>query len=102
MARFTELTELETLELFVTAKQVMKMLEEKVKFKAFQMLIQEGVQLNPDQHAHLHIIPMMSNKEGGGNKIKLETVQERDPQHIEMEAQHLKELFDSGAGGHGS
>ena len=39
VSKFTELTELETLELFVTAKLVMKVLEEKVKFKSFQMLI---------------------------------------------------------------
>ena len=39
VTKFTDLTELETLELFVTAKLVMKGLEENVKFKAFQMLI---------------------------------------------------------------
>ena len=59
VSKFTDLTELETLELFVTAKLVMKGLEENVKFKSFQMVILEGPQLNTDQQAHMHIIPMV-------------------------------------------
>ena len=43
------------------------------------MLIQEGPILNPEQHAHIHIIPIMTNRDGNGNRIKLEAAAERDP-----------------------
>ena len=41
-SQFSELTELETLEMFVCAKQITKAFEEKLKFKSFQILIQDG------------------------------------------------------------
>ena len=42
VAHFSELTELETLELFVCSQQITKAFEEKLKFKSFTIIIQDG------------------------------------------------------------
>ena len=41
--RFTELTELETLELFSCAKEIAKKLEEMFKFKNFNFVVRDGL-----------------------------------------------------------
>ena len=42
VAHFGELTELETLEVFVCAQQITKAFEDRLKFKSFTLLIQDG------------------------------------------------------------
>ena len=59
VAKFTELTELETIELWVTAKQVMQKIEERHRVRSFQVLIQEG----PNESAvMMHLIPRMQGE----------------------------------------
>ena len=56
--RFTELTELETLELFSCAKEVAKKLEEMFKFKSFNLVIRDGeASGNRTEHVHIDIVP---------------------------------------------
>ena len=43
VAHFAELTELETLEVFVCSQQITKAFEDRLKFKSFTILIQDGV-----------------------------------------------------------
>ena len=42
VSHFSDLTELETLELFVCSQQITKVFEEKFKFKNFTIIIQDG------------------------------------------------------------
>ena len=59
MSKFTELTELETIELWVTAKQVMQKIEERHRVRSFQVIIQEG----PSEAAvMMHLIPRLQGE----------------------------------------
>ena len=55
--------------------------------------------LNMDQHAHMHIIPMvpLENRESDKKYLKLQngSKTERDQHIIEKEAAQLKQLFTS-------
>ena len=56
VTRFTDLTELETIELWVTAKHVMQKIEDRLKVRSFQIVILEG----PNEPAvMMHLIPRM-------------------------------------------
>ena len=71
VTRFTELTELETIELWVTAKHVMQKIEERLKVRSFQVVIIEG----PSEPAvMMHLIPRMQ----GEAKPKMEDMPVKD------------------------
>jgi len=58
VASFRELTELETLELFVCSKEIAKKFEEFYKIKSFSFLLQDGEHAGQQiKHAHMHVIP---------------------------------------------
>ena len=58
VSKLSDLTELETLELFVCAQQIMRVFEEKLKFKSFEMIVNDG-----GSYLAIHIVPIMI--EGG-------------------------------------
>ena len=71
VTRFTELTELETIELWVTAKHVMQKIEERLKVRSFQVVRIEG----PSEPAvMMHLIPRMQ----GEAKPKMEEMPIKD------------------------
>ena len=71
VTRFTDLTELETIELWVTAKQVMQKVEERLKVRSFQVVILEG----PSEPAvMMHLIPRMQ----GESKPKMDDMPLKD------------------------
>lgn len=60
VSKFTDLTELETLELWVTAKQVMHKIEERHRIRSFQVTIQDG---GPGEVAvMMHLIPRIQGE----------------------------------------
>ena len=62
VTRFTELTELETIEMWVTARQVIAKLEEMLRIKNFQVVINEGGYANPEQAVMMHIVPVIQGE----------------------------------------
>ena len=58
VATLRELTELETLEIFVCAKEVAKKFEEISQVRDFSFIIQDGPQSGQKvPHVHIHVIP---------------------------------------------
>ena len=58
VSHFRDLTELETLELFVCAKEISKKFEDIFKVKSFSFVIQDGENAGQlDMQVHMHIIP---------------------------------------------
>lgn len=53
-----DLTELETLEIFTCAQELIQKLEDGFKFRSFSLVIQDGLAAGSYyDHVHLHIVP---------------------------------------------
>ena len=87
--------------MFVCAKQVMKVFDEKLKFKSLQMLIQDGEatkfqrakpsilsqQRNEEACLVMHVVPKMERQ-----RMSLDDCPERDSAQLESEAEQLRGL----------
>ncbi|CDW88331.1 bis(5-adenosyl)-triphosphatase-like [Stylonychia lemnae] len=92
--QFKDLTELETLELFVCAKEIANKFKDFFKMKSFSFVIQDGEQAGQQtKHVHLHIIPRDDNQHGY-SIIKFNNVPERSASDMAEEADELKIYFD--------
>ncbi len=90
---FKDLTELETLELFVCAKEISKRFEDAFKVKSFSFIIQDGDSAGQQvKHAHLHIIPRDDSTEL--RHIKFDNVPERNPSEMAEEAETFRQIFE--------
>ena len=79
-----DLTELEVLELFVTAKEVAKVFETVFKVKNFMFLIQDGTSSGAMENGmHLQVIPREDGKEEIQNQFTFAQRIERKPEHME-------------------
>eukprot|EP00347_Sterkiella_histriomuscorum_P000153 403376969 len=91
---FRDLTELETLELFVCAKEIANKFKDFFKVKSFNFLIQDGDQSGQQtKHVHLHIIPREDTQSSVG-QMKLNVVTERSPIDMAEEADTLRQFFE--------
>ena len=89
-----ELTELETLELFACAKEVVVKFEDFFKVKNFMFLIQDGTYAGKKESGvYLQLIPREDQKQEIQNQFSSAQRIERKPEHMGTEATRYRELF---------
>ena len=94
VSSITELTELETLELFACAKEVATKFEDIFKVKNMMFLIQDGSSAGKKENGvYLQLIPREDQKQEIQNQFSAASRIERKPEHMAIEAMRYRELF---------
>ena len=91
---FKQLTELETLEMFATAKEIVTKFEDNFRVKNFMFLIQDGQSSGTKQNGvYLQLIPREEQKHEIQNQFSDARKIERKPEHMSIEAMRYRDLF---------
>lgn len=92
---FKDLTELETLELFVCAKEIAKRFHESFNVKSFNYILQDGDNSGSQvKHVHLHLIPRDDSAYSSPISFKDQNKVERTLAEMQNETNDYKMLFD--------